>query len=295
MNQYLDSEIEKRFEELVTSRQSQSKGSRAPVRSIISLAMDKYLEDVSDIGEGVSKRAFKEMAKPQLRMFLYAGHDTTSSTLLYCFLLLSQHPKALAKVRAEHDQIFGRDFSVADSLRAIEKDPTLLNQIPYTLAVIKEVLRVFPPAGSMREGQGDFILVDEEGRQYPTKDCHIWTLSLAMHHDPSVFDRPEEFIPERWLVGPEDPLHPSKKGSWRPFEWGPRNCIGQTLAQLELKIALVMTARLFDITPAYDEWDRLHPRKGIKTVEGNRAYQSEMGGGGAHPVDGFPVRIKLRE
>ncbi|KAI1351463.1 cytochrome P450 [Xylaria sp. FL0043] len=293
MNQYLDVEIEKRFEELAASRRDRPKGSRAPVRSIISLAMDKYLDDVGDAGE-LSKQTFKEIAKPQLRMFLYAGHDTTSSTLLYCFLLLSQHPQALAKVRAEHDEVFGNDFSTRNCLQVIDRDPTLLNRIPYTLAIIKEVLRIFPPAGSLREGRRDLILADEEGGQYPTKNCHIWTLSLAMHHHPKTCAKPDDFIPERWLVGPDDPLHPMK-GSWRAFEWGQRSCIGQTLALLELKVALVLTARMFDITPAYDEWDKLHPTKGVKSVEGNRAYQAEMGGGGAHPADGFPVRIRLRE
>ncbi|KAI0520761.1 hypothetical protein F5B22DRAFT_644507 [Xylaria bambusicola] len=72
---------------------------------------------------------------------------------------------------------------------------------------------------------------------------------------------------------------------------GERSCIGQTLAQMELKVALVMTMRTFDIIPAYAEWDGLHPKKGIKTVNGNRAYQAEMGGGGAHPADGFPVLV----
>ncbi|RYP91331.1 hypothetical protein DL770_002565 [Monosporascus sp. CRB-9-2] len=293
MNQYLDGEIDKRFEELATSRRDSSKESRAPSRSIISLAMDKYLEEAGDTGE-LSKKAFKELAKPQLRMFLYAGHDTTSSTLLYCYHLLSRHPEVLSKVRAEHDKVFGSDFSIEYCSQVITSDPTLLNQIPYTLAVIKEVLRIFPPAASLREGRPDLVLVDEEGRQYPTEGCHIWTLSLVMHHSPKVFVKPEEFIPDRWLVGPEDPLYP-KKGSWRAFEWGPRSCIGQTLAQLELKVALVMTIRMFDITPAYDKWDQLHPRKGIKSVEGNRVYQAEMGGGGAHPADGFPVSVTLRE
>ncbi|KAI0431594.1 cytochrome P450 [Xylaria sp. FL1042] len=292
MNQYLDVEIEKRFEELTASRRDRPQGSRAPVRSIISLAMDKYLNDVGDTGE-LSKQAFKEIAKPQLRMFLYAGHDTTSSTLLYCFLLLSQHPEVLSKVRAEHDQVFGSDFSTTNCLQLINGDPTLLNQIPYTLGVIKEVLRIFPPAGSLREGRQDIVLVDEDGRQYPTENCHIWTLSLAMHHHPKACAKPDDFIPERWLVDPEDPLHPSK-GSWRAFEWGQRSCIGQTLAQLELKVALVMTARMFDITPAYDEWDKLYPRKSVKSVDGNRAYQAEMGGGGAHPANGFPVRVRMR-
>jgi cytochrome P450 len=114
-----------------------------------------------------------------------------------------------------------------------------------------------------------------------------------MHHNPEVFVKPEDFIPDRWLVSPEDPLHP-KKASWRAFEWGPRACIGQTLAQLELKIALVMTVRMFDIDIAYEEWDKLHPKKGIRTVDENRAYQAEMGGGGAHPADGLPVKVTLR-
>ncbi|KAI1123774.1 cytochrome P450 [Nemania abortiva] len=293
MNAYLDKEIDKRFEELAQSRLDQPKGARGSSRSIISLAMDKYLEDVGHNKE-LSREAFKTLAKPQLRMFLYAGHDTTSSTLLYCFLLLSQHPEVLSKLRKEHDEVFGTDLSIENCVQIIKNDPSLLNQIPYTLAVIKEVLRIFPPAGSLRDGRPDFVLVDEEGQRYPTEDCHIWTLSLAMHHRSAVFPKPDDFIPERWLVGAEDPLHPAK-GSWRAFEWGQRNCIGQTLAQMELKVGLVMTARMFDITPAYDEWDTLHSRNGIRVVHGNRAYQSEMGGGGAHPSDGFPVRVTLRD
>ncbi|KAF2831191.1 cytochrome P450 [Ophiobolus disseminans] len=292
MDQYLDKEIEKRFEELAGSRGTASGTSRSQSRSIITLAMDEYLKDAGDQDE-LSKSAFKTLAKPQLRMFLYAGHDTTSSTLLYCYLLLSRHPETMSKVRAEHNKVFGPDFSIQSLSQIIAEEPTLLNQIPYTLAIIKEVLRIFPPAGSMRDGRRDLYLSDEDGRRYPTEGCNIWVLSLALHHNPHVFAQPEVFIPDRWLVGPNDPLH-RKKASWRPFEWGPRACIGQTLAQLELKVALVMTARMFDITPAYGEWDELHPRKGIKTVDGNRAYQAEMGGGGAHPVDGFPVRVTLR-
>lgn len=293
MNQYLDQEIDKRFEELASSRGDSTKDSRSQSRSIIALAMDKYLNDVEG-KEEVSKAAFKQLAKPQLRLFLYAGHDTTSSTLLYSYLLLSRHPTVLSKVRAEHDQVLGPDFSLSNITQSITADPTLLNHLPYTLAVIKEVLRIFTPAGSMRAGRPDLCLTDEQGQQYSTSGCHIWTLSLAMHHNPSVFTQPEDFIPERWLVGPEDALYP-KKGAWRAFEWGPRACIGQTLAQLELKVALVMTVRMFDVQEAYAEWDEKNPRKGVKVVDGNRAYQAEMGGGGAHPADGLPVRVTMRK
>ncbi|KAI0014744.1 cytochrome P450 [Xylariomycetidae sp. FL0641] len=293
MDTYLDSQIDQRFDEAYASPDTSSHQLRKPSRSIISLAMSDYMGDVKE-ADLSSRNTFKALVKPHLRMFLYAGHDTTSSTLLYCYLLLSQHPEAMARLRSEHDHVFGSNATTAYCSDTIAKDPTLLNHIPYTAAVIKEVLRLFPPAGSLRAGRSGLVLVDEEGRQYPTENCNIWTLTLLMHRHPNAFVKPEEFIPDRWLAGPQDPLYP-KKGAWRPFEWGARDCIGQTLAQLELKIALVMTARAFDISPAYEEFDRLHPSKGIKTVDGDRAYQAELGGGGAHPADAFPVRVALRE
>jgi cytochrome P450 len=292
MNQYLDAEIDQKFKEYAESVSSPATKSHIQSKSIISLALEQYFSDVGNKGQ--NSEEFKETARSQLRMFLFSGHDTTSSTLLYCYYLLSTHPDILSKVRQEHDTIFGSDFSIENIRHIITKDPHLLNQIPYTSAAIKEVLRIFPPGASMREGHRDFTVVDEEGNRFPTEGCNVWTLNLVMHHSPEVFVRPEEFLPQRWLVGAEDPLYPVK-GSWRAFEWGQRNCIGQTLATLELRIALVMTLRMFEIAPAYDEWDRLHPRKGITMVEGQRIYQAEMGGGGAHPVDGVPVRATLRK
>lgn len=293
MNHYINMEIDKRFEERDPSSGKSTKKSPKRNRSIVSLALDQYLENGTQINSS-SRKAFKEIAIPQLRLFLYAGHDTTSSTLLYSYYLLSKHSEILAKVRDEHNEVFGTDYSTPHTHNTICENPNLLNQIPYTIAVIKEVLRLFPPSASLREGRPDLVLVDDEGHRYPTENCNIWTLNLVLHHNPKVFVKPEEFLPERWLVGLEDPLYPAK-GSWRPFEWGPRSCIGQTLALLELRVALVMTLRKFDITPAYNEWDKLYPKKGIMTVDGNRMYQAEMGGGGAHPADAFPCRVTLRE
>ncbi|KAH7303053.1 cytochrome P450 monooxygenase [Stachybotrys elegans] len=290
MNLYLDREIDLLFDNLATSRR-ETREKSAPERSIIALAMDKYLENAAT--GNLSKQAFRDFAKPQLRMFLFAGHDTTSSTLLYCYYLLATHPRALTQVRAEHDHIFGNDFSLEATISCIKGDPTLMNKIPYTSAVIKETLRIFPPAASLRDGRADIVLRDSKGHLYPTADCHIWTLNLIMHNDPKIFTDATSFRPERWLAQPGDPMHP-QKGSWRPFEWGPRNCIGQTLAQLELKVALVLTIRMFDITPAYPEWDQTHGKGGVKLVDGNRAYQAQLGGGGAHPADEFPVRVAVR-
>ncbi|KAK0717538.1 hypothetical protein B0T26DRAFT_871986 [Lasiosphaeria miniovina] len=73
---------------------------------------------------------------------------------------------------------------------------------------------------------------------------------------------------------------------------GPCNCLGQTLALLDVKITLVLAAREFDVRHAYDEWDALHPAAGVEHVNGERAYQTMAGGG--HPVDGYPCRVSVR-
>ncbi|PVH96080.1 cytochrome P450 [Periconia macrospinosa] len=214
---------------------------RPVVQKYNSYRMNQYLDEEIDKRGSIIEGGFQKMAKPQLRMFLYAGHDTKSSTLLYCFILLHRHQKFSPK-----SELNTTKFSALNPLSSIHK----------------EVLRIFPPAATLREGRSDLVLVDDKDRQYPTRGCNIWVLDLAMHHCEDVF----------------------LKASRRALEWGPRSCIGQSLAQLELKVALVMKARMFDIAPA----------GGNMTVDGNRVYQAEMGGGGAHPVDGFPVRVTSR-
>ncbi|OLN96574.1 P450 monooxygenase AflN 1 [Colletotrichum chlorophyti] len=213
-------------------------------------------------------------------------------TLPYCYYLLSQNPEILSHVIEKHHNGFGTDPS--ETQDTIHEEPQRLNEIPYTTAYIKEVLRIFPPAAALRRARPDLDIVDGNGCVHPTEGCNAFTLNLAVHRNPKHWKDPDTCIPERWLVGPEDPLYPPK-GAWRPFEWGPRSCIGQTLAMTVLKIGLLMTVREFSITPAYDEWDQLHPRSGVKTSNGNRAYQAANGGGGARPADRLPVRVELRK
>ena len=292
MDRLIGAEIEKRYAEHLRDLKPDSPQKKRS-KSIMSLVLAKYLhEEQVARGSAPPLSEFTRLVAPQLRGFLFGGRNTTSSTLLYCYHLLSSHPKALSQIRAEHDQVFGSNPSHAHSL--IAQDPQRINQLPFTTAVIKEVLRLFPPAASMREGREGVDLVDDQGTRYPTGGCNVWTLTLGLHHNARYWKDVEQFIPERWLVGPDDPLYPVK-GAWRAFEFGPRACIGQTLALAELKVALVMTLREFEIVGAYEEWDRMFPREGVKVVGGNRAYQAEKGAGGAHPADGFPCRVALRD
>lgn len=303
MDQYIGHEIDKRFAERAeggpTSVGADSKDTDSnQSRSILSLLIgDVHREADSGNFDNVKEMVKTTMAS-QLRVFLFAGHDTSSSALTYTYYLLSKHQGALELLLAEHDAVFS--IHPTDALAQIHANPHKLNHLPYTTAVLKETLRLFPPSGSMRMGRPGTFIVDESGRRFPTENCSVWTLSLAIHHDARYWVEPEKFLPERWLAGPGDPLYPGgAKGAWRPFEHGPRSCIGQSLAMLELKIALVLTVREINVVPAYAEWDTLHPKKAargkgevINTVNGHRAYQAEKGA--AHPANGFPVRVELR-
>ena len=286
MVKYISRELNIRFKSIRGSNRV-AKSHRS--KTIIDLALDSYLAAQAPNGSSDSMDAkFQGYAISQMRTFVFAGHDSTSSTICYAFHLLSNCPSVRRLLIAEHNRVLGPEYTEAAS--RINDNPHLLNQLTYTLAVVKETLRLYPPASSTRSGERGHSIQGPDGRQFPTDGFLVWSNSYAIHRDPKYWPEPSKFLPERWLVQEGDRLYPPK-GVYRPFEFGPRNCIGQELALLELKMVLTMTAREFEITSVWDEWDKMHPRKGPKTVNGDRAYQ--ILSGAAHPSDGHPCRVTL--
>ena len=288
MDRYLSREIDKCFASHNKADHENGPSSHNP-KTIISLALERYLQKQPASENRSSLNAtFKSFAMSQLKGLILAGHGTTANSLCFIYHLLSTNPATLQRIREEHDDILGADINQTSSI-VIER-PHVLNQLPYTLAVIKETLRLFPADSSPRRGDIGFSLT-EDGRQYPTEGCMVWTLIQAIHRDPRYWPQPDTFIPERWLVSADDPLHPVK-GAWRAFEFGPRNCIGQELSLLEMKLALAMTVRKFDFSARFEEWDQIHRRKRPTTINGDSAYQTLDGTN--RPRNGFPCRVTLR-
>ncbi|KAK8851032.1 cytochrome P450 [Apiospora arundinis] len=313
MTQYVRGELQKRFDEAKAAKRAATDAGvgsavKSPSKSVIALALDAYTSEKRAEklwGRTTIDEHFATMASYQIRLFLFVGHDSTSSTLVYTLHLLSQHPAVLARLRAEHASVFGPDPSAAAAqLRA---QPTLLNELPYSLAVIQETLRLFPVASCMREGRAGAVLSSDTaagGVSVDTGGLFVWIMHMATQTNPRVWPRPREFLPERWLAPAGDVLCPPPD-AFRAFEHGPRACIGQKLVFAEIRTALVLVARTFDIRPAYDEMDRLKKaqkgwlgsmaskKEGVKHFRGERAYQ--IGRGGTYPSEGYPCRVTLLE
>ena len=188
-------------------------------------------------------------------------------------------------MREEHDRVFTKGIDASYDMLCSE--PYRLNQLEYTTNVIKEVLRFYPIGNTARAEHPVDKYLDYQGQRYSTKGKMVLPVQLAMHLNPEIFQHPTKFDPDRYTR--EDfPRH-----AWRPFERGPRGCLGQPLAMDELKTALLLTIRDFDFTcedikpnkkprVAWTDWD---------LTFGDRAFQEFVFE--ARPRDGMPMSVKM--
>ncbi|KAI4260323.1 MAG: hypothetical protein L6R42_004100, partial [Xanthoria sp. 1 TBL-2021] len=127
-------------------------------KAVIDLAHTEFQSSTPQNTTPNTNPAFSTAALPQMKLFILGGHDTTATTITYLFHLLSlpNHSHHLLTLQTEHTSIFGPDPSSAAPL--LQKNPEKLNQLPYTLAIIKETLRLFPVVTAPREGKNGHYL-----------------------------------------------------------------------------------------------------------------------------------------
>ncbi|KUJ24522.1 cytochrome P450 [Mollisia scopiformis] len=258
-------------------------------RSILSLS----LQDV----DVLTDRAIDE-ACDQLSTFLFAGHDTTSILLSWMFYELYRTPHVLRALHDELNSLFGLDSnpSVVRDILLSDRGHDILNRMTYTSAIIKETLRLWPPAGTVRTlPLGTHLKIETSNGEYMLEEgAVIYSCATMIHRDPEVYaDTANDFVPERWLPNVANQIPIS---AWRGFERGPRNCIGQELATLEARIVVALIARRYDFSKdGIGEITLDEARKPILDVKGRFKVAEEMYQTRelvSKPVDGMMMRVK---
>jgi cytochrome P450 len=202
------------------------------------------------------------MTDDQLRVevttFLLAGQETTSLALTWIWYLLSQHPDAQRRLEAEIDTV----------LAGREPEYTDLVNLPYTLMVVDEAMRLYPPAwGFSRQAMAD----DEVGGFPVPRGWLVFVIPWVLHRLPGLWDDPERFDPDRF--SPERSVD-RPKFAYLPFGAGPRQCIGNQFALIETQLTLATLAQRYRLrlVPGHkvEPWPliTLRPRFGMPmTIE----------------------------
>ncbi|CAH2000113.1 unnamed protein product [Acanthoscelides obtectus] len=162
-----------------------------------------------------------ERAMSEIILFLIAGNETSSATLMYACLLLAMHPDIQEKLYHDVVSICGLD------------DPITLEKLPkidYAERIIKETLRLFPSAPIIgRYTQGD---LDIGGRVIP-KHSTVYLHIVYTHRDPRFWQEPLTFDPDRFLQENASKIYPF---SYIPFSYGSRNCIAKVILTSEVSL-----------------------------------------------------------
>ena len=199
-----------------------------------------------------------QMSDAQLRdevmtLFL-AGHETTALALSWSWYLLATHPEAEQKFHAELAEVLGgRAPNVSD-----------LPNLKYTEMIAKETMRLYPPAYAVGR---EAIEETEIGGYRVPKGTQLFAFQWVTHRDPRYFDEPDAFKPERWENSEQIP-----KYAYFPFGAGPRQCIGNYFAMMEVVLLLATIGQRFrfaldpehkvEVLPVLS----LRPKAGIKVI-----------------------------
>ncbi|HKR01938.1 MAG TPA: cytochrome P450, partial [Pyrinomonadaceae bacterium] len=215
---------------------------------LLSMLLQAHDEDGSQMTD-------QQLRDEVITLFL-AGQETTALTLTWAWYLLAQHPEVEKKLWEELDDVLGdREPEAADY-------PCL----KLTEMIVKESMRLYPPAYIVgREAVGEC----EIGGYHVPPKMQIFMPTWVVHRDARFYDEPDEFRPERWTPEFTNNL---PKYAYFPFGGGPRVCIGNAFAMMEIVLVLATLARKFqlklvtkppaELVPAMS----LRPRNGIRVM-----------------------------
>ncbi|MEP6914560.1 MAG: cytochrome P450 [Acidobacteriota bacterium] len=178
-------------------------------------------------GDGLSDSEIRDEALT----LLLAGHETTANALMWTWYLLSQSPDVAAAVHDEVDRVLGGNRATADAIEAL----------PCVTRVVTESLRLFPPAWSIGRRAKEPCVIG--GYTIPARSL-VFMSQWTMHRDARFYAEPGRFMPERWTREFRSSL---PRYAYFPFGGGPRHCIGESFAWMELVLIVATIAQRWEL------------------------------------------------
>jgi cytochrome P450 len=209
--------------------------------------------------EDSKTRMTDEQARDEAMVLFLAGHDTTAGGLTWFWYLMGKYPEIQHRAHDEIESVLERNSPAGF---------TDVAKLPYLRSVIKETLRLYPPAIGVfaREAKEQIEL---GGYEIPRGGI-VYAFPFVTHRDPRWFPEPERFDPERFLGEKEGTLSPF---AYFPFGAGPRACIGAQFALTEMTLVAVCLLRRFEFSLRPGDRDpeplaylSLRPRGGLSMV-----------------------------
>lgn len=158
--------------------------------------------------------------------FLFAGHDTTSATVSFALYLLSKNPEIQKNLQKEIDSVYKIGLTYDN-----------ITNMKYLDNVIKETLRIYPPALIISRTSNESTTI----KDYPIPmGANFFINIVGLHHNPKYWKNPEEFNPDRFN-------EPYEKYAYIPFSVGPRDCAGKNFASITVPLILTILLRKYKV------------------------------------------------
>lgn len=193
----------------------------------------------------------------QCMVSFQAGHETSATALLWWSRLMAEHPTVAQRAQEE----------VATVLGGQTPGPEHMAQLPWLTATLKEAMRLYPPVAAIMSRRTT-APITVGGWQVP-QGAMLRITPWLLHHDERWFTQANAFKPERFMEGA--PAIP--KGAWMPFGAGPRVCLGQHFAMMEMTLLAAMLLQRYrlslpaDAAPSTPDLQvTLRPRNPIELV-----------------------------
>jgi cytochrome P450 len=213
----------RRLDEIVDEIIRERKTKRFESSDLLSILMGAEDEENRSITD--------ERLRREVVTFLFTGHKAIGIALAWTWYLIAQHADTEFKLRQELHTVLG------DSLPTVSAVPHL----PYTTMIVHEALRLYPPGWAIgREAMRDC----EVGGYHVPAGTQLVLSQWVTQRDPRFFDRPDEFLPERWS---NDLAKRLPKYAYFPYGGGARSCLGRAFAEMNAVLVLATMAQRFQI------------------------------------------------